>query len=145
MRKGFTLIELLVVIGIVAILAAVAILVLNPAELQRQARDSRRISDMATINSAINFFNVDVISQVSSGVSMTAYISIPDPAATSTAGTDCSGVGPPTSTLPSGWSYHCAASSTYRSVNGLGWIPVDFSQISFRIVTIFTTSYYIIV
>lgn len=39
-RKGFTLIELLIVIGILAVLATAVIMVLNPAELLKQARDS---------------------------------------------------------------------------------------------------------
>jgi Concanavalin A-like lectin/glucanases superfamily len=55
---------------------------------------------------------------------------VPDPAATSTAGTDCSGIGLASSSLPTGWSYHCAASSTYRDVNGEGWLPVDFTKVS---------------
>ena len=52
--KGFTLLELLIVIGILAILAGVVVLVLNPAELLRQARDSQRISDLSTMRSAIS-------------------------------------------------------------------------------------------
>jgi prepilin-type N-terminal cleavage/methylation domain-containing protein len=59
-RSGFTLIELLVVIAIIAILAVVVILTLNPAELLRQARDSNRVSDMATIKSAESLFEADV-------------------------------------------------------------------------------------
>lgn len=50
--KGFTLIELLVVIGILAILAVAAILVLNPAQLFAEARDSQRINDMNNLKSA---------------------------------------------------------------------------------------------
>ena len=64
------------------------------------------------------------------GTASTTYVSVPDPAATSTAGTNCASLGLPA--LPSGWSYHCAASSTYRLVNGTGWIPLDFTQISFK-------------
>ena len=56
MRKGFTLLELLIVIGILAILATVVALVLNPAELLRQARDSQRLSDLRTINSALGLW-----------------------------------------------------------------------------------------
>src|SRR5271154_2180592 len=61
-RKGFTLIELLVVIAIIAVLAVVVILSLNPAELLRQARDSNRVSDMATFKSAIALYLADVAS-----------------------------------------------------------------------------------
>src|SRR5208337_1332087 len=59
-RKGFTLIELLVVIAIIAILAVVVILTLNPAELLRQSRDSNRVSDFATLKSALGLYGADV-------------------------------------------------------------------------------------
>ena len=64
------------------------------------------------------------------GSASTTYVSIPDPVATSTLGDQCQGLGLPS--LPTGWSYHCAASSTYRLVNGTGWIPVDLTAISFK-------------
>jgi len=51
--KGFTLLELIIVIGILAILGSVSVLVLNPAELFRQARDSSRVQDLSTMASAI--------------------------------------------------------------------------------------------
>jgi len=51
--KGFTLIELLIVIAILAILATAVVLVLNPAQILAQARDSQRISDLSSVKSAI--------------------------------------------------------------------------------------------
>lgn len=54
-QKGFTLIELLIVIGILAVLATMTALVLNPAELFKQARDSQRMSDFKAIEKAIAY------------------------------------------------------------------------------------------
>ncbi|MDD5547777.1 MAG: type II secretion system protein [Candidatus Pacebacteria bacterium] len=56
LKRGFTLVELVVVLGILAILATVTLLVLNPAQMFAQARDSQRVSDLSTLNSAISLY-----------------------------------------------------------------------------------------
>lgn len=99
--KGFTLIELLIVIGILAVLAAAVVLVLNPAELLRQARDTTRISDLATLKSAITLYM--------------ATVSSPDLGACS--GTRCT-------------SGTCGAASTSTAVDGTGWIDINFSTMT---------------
>jgi prepilin-type N-terminal cleavage/methylation domain-containing protein len=125
-RSSFTLIELLVVIAIIAILAVVVVLTLNPAQLLMQGRDSGRVSDLANITTVLNLFLADQPG-ASLGNTSTTYLSIPDPTATTTAGTNCAGLN---LTPPANWTYHCPASSTYRAADGTGWIPVNFRSIS---------------
>ena len=120
-RRAFTLIELLVTIAVIAVLAVVVVLVVNPTEIVRKSRDSVRILDLKTINDAVFAYSQAIGGPL--GSSSVTYISIPDPTATTTAGTDCSGLG----FFAGGGSFHCAASSTYRNVDGTGWIPVNLS------------------
>jgi len=131
-NEGFTLIELLVVIAIIAVLAVVVILTLNPAGLLQESRDSNRISDMATLRSAISIYLADV-TPAAMGTSTVCYVSesasttmmVPSSATQSTT-TEVA------STTCASW-FITASTSTFsnnRSATGTGWIPINFSLIS---------------
>jgi len=117
--KAFTLLELLIVIGILAILSTTVMIVINPADLLARSRDSNRISDLATVNTAINAF-VAFYSNASLGTANTVYISLPSDQS------NCSDLDLPS--LPSPWVYHCVTQANLRKVDGNGWIPIDFTQ-----------------
>jgi prepilin-type N-terminal cleavage/methylation domain-containing protein len=122
-KKGFTLVELLVVIGVLGVLAAAVVVVLNPAELLKQARDGQRLSDLSNINAALAFYASDVASPT---FGTTAYHS----GATTTSWTcgdtdNAVGRGSGTSTLvnSNGWVAVNLASSTGGSP--LSVLPTD--------------------
>ncbi len=121
-KSAFTLIEILVSLAIVAVLSTVVVVTLNPAELVKQARDSNRISDLNTINTALGTFSADVVGG-SVGVSSTVYVSLPSN------NSDCSDLGLPT--LTGGWVYKCTTSENLAKIDGTGWIPANLQRISF--------------
>jgi len=105
-RRGFTLIELLIVFGVIASLSAVVVVVLDPAEILRQTRDSKRMNDIQTINSAISLYlasGADDWVPISSSSICTAGTIMPD-------GTACT-------------------TNASTAVNGSGWIPINFQSI----------------
>lgn len=110
-KKGFTLIELLIVIGIIAVLAVVVLLTLNPAQLLAQARDSNRSSDLSTLSSALALYLAD------QAVPLLGTSTI----CNTWTGFNCSTrySGSPTSTV-----------NGSRAIDGTGWVPVNFTAIS---------------
>ena len=114
-KKGFTLIELLIVIGILAVLAGAVILVINPAEMLAQARDTKRISDLSTIKSALSLY----VSQVSP-IDMTA---------TNAAGNCMVGVGADNAPFHAASSPFCVTNAV-RTTTGSGWVDVNLSGIT---------------
>jgi prepilin-type N-terminal cleavage/methylation domain-containing protein len=129
--KGFTLIELLVVIAIVAVLAVVVILTLNPAELLRQARDSNRVSDAATMKSALALYLADVTSAQLGNIG-DAGVGTQSCYESSGLAPGAAGCGVFTGTAVgyAASSGRASSTATARNVDGTGWIPVNFTAIS---------------
>lgn len=120
-RKGFTLLELLIVIGILAILATVAVLVINPAEYIKQSRDTKRIGDMDTVNKALSLYDFNNPGVISAQSPTVVHLSLPDTSAT------CGSYTLPD--LPSGYTYACVIQANLVKNDGTGWIPVQLSTL----------------
>lgn len=71
--KGFTLVELIVVIGILSILAVVGLVAINPLAQFQKANDSRRKSDLAQIQKALETYYQDNGSYPLSSVTSPLY------------------------------------------------------------------------
>lgn len=109
MKKGFTLVELLVVIGILAVLTAAVVVVLNPAELLKQSRDAQRLSDFDAVRSAIALYLSTASAPAFGGGSNVARTMV-----TST----CHGM-----------TMTCTAVSS-TAVDGTGWVAVNFNELT---------------
>lgn len=128
MKKGFTLIELLIVIGILAILATTVVLVLNPAQILAESRDTQRVSDLGSVQSAV-------------GLMLATDSTIPDfanqPRCTITG---CTSAGTPTTcggftntdASVGGTAVACVvpAAADMRKIEGSGWVGIDLSGTS---------------
>ena len=120
-NKSFTLIELLIVIGILAVLATTVLLVINPAQMVKQSRDANRITEINQINKALLLFQSFGGSSTNMGTHGTVYVSVPSDQA------DCSDLSLPA--LGGGYVYACKPSTTYRNIDGTGWIPTPISLV----------------
>jgi len=121
-KKGFTLIELIIVITILVILGVVVVVLIDPAEILAQSRDSQRISDLASMKGAIQIV-------MSNGVP-------------SNAGTVCYSTNPPETTSnpdaniyvssPSAGTsaYVTTAAAARQLADGTGWVKIDFTGLA---------------
>ncbi len=70
-KKAFTLIEILLVIGMIAVLATVVFVALDPAKRFRDARDAKRSTDAQSILSAVQTFIIDNQGSLPAGLTTT--------------------------------------------------------------------------
>src|SRR3989344_8806893 len=131
-KKGFTLLELLIVIAILAVLGAIVIFMLNPAETLKKSRDAQRISDLSTLKTALGIIitssttpylalgNTNCL-QGGSAAKIYYSSSVADAscATAPTPGADANGTFSATD-----W---CETNTTPTNVDETGWIPVVFS------------------
>ena len=135
-NSGFTLLELLIVIAIIAILSVALVIVLNPAETLKKARDSQRISDLSTLKTAIGLYLTNVASP-----DLGASIVVPAAGAGGQISyskniVDVSCGTPPshganagaTAAFAADWCFY-DGTTNYSNVDGTGWVPINFTLI----------------
>ncbi|MDD3614400.1 MAG: type II secretion system protein [Candidatus Pacebacteria bacterium] len=120
-KKGFTLIELLVVIAILAVLMSVVVIAINPAEMLKKSRDTRRVSDLDSLRTALNLYLSE--DRDFNCTTTYAYISVPLASATTCTALYCGGTGK---------TCYCAANTSYRNIGTTGWVPIDFNVLTMR-------------
>lgn len=127
-KKGFTLLELLIVITILAILTLVVVLFINPVEILKKSRDVQRMSDLATVKTAIALYLQDKASNNLGGTGTTGGVANCN--ATNYGTTDATGkirmsLGATTAgSKPSGSeTYTATTTANVFNNDGGGWIP----------------------
>ncbi|HEX6258526.1 MAG TPA: type II secretion system protein [Candidatus Saccharimonadales bacterium] len=71
-QGGFTLLEVLLVVAILAILAGIVIVAINPGKQLGDSRNSQRQADVNTILNAVYQYSLDNNGTIPSGVTATA-------------------------------------------------------------------------
>ncbi|MEK7195865.1 MAG: type II secretion system protein [Patescibacteria group bacterium] len=104
-KKGFTLVELLIVVAILAVLSTATVLILNPAQILQESRDSTRLSDLNTINGAIALYLNNTATPTFGGTWRCTMAVVAAPCDTST-------------------------SNVIRAVDGTGWVDINFGATS---------------
>ncbi len=131
-NKGFTLLEILLVVAIIAILAGIVIVAINPAKQLGDARNAQRRADVATILSAVYQYVIDQNGTIPTSIPSysSAYVSASSTCAQVRAvsadeicksnGTSCSGYTDLNSALVTGTVGYVTSSPTDPSATSTG-------------------------
>ena len=94
-QEGFTLLEVLLVVAIIAILAGIVIIAINPSSNLAETRNTQRSSDVTTISNALYQYSIDNSGVLPGVGARTGAVAIPTGSAVeicATAPTDCTGL-----------------------------------------------------
>ena len=128
--KGFSLVEIIIAVFILAFLTVLVVVLLDPADFFSGARDTRRISDLQAIDSAISMYKTEVGGSLrAGGTPFAVYISLPD------SNNNCNSY-PSLPSLNPPQKYICADQNNFRKVDENGWIQINFTKISSNSLTV---------
>jgi type IV pilus assembly protein PilA len=71
-KRGFTLLEVLLVVAIIAILAGIVIIAINPGKQLGDSRNAQRSADVTTILNGVYQYSLDNNGTIPSGVTTTS-------------------------------------------------------------------------
>lgn len=120
--KGFTLIELIISIAILAILVAVLVVAINPAEQLARSRDSKRVADLDALKSALNLYLATATTTVNLSGDATANARCKGGTGTATLFLNTNGAAV-TSSQVVGYAWAARSASSGQAVGNTGWLP----------------------
>jgi len=118
-KKAFTLIELLIVIAIIAILAAIVFVALDPLSRFQDARNARRWADASAVLSAIK------VNQIDNGGTYLASIATTTAGQTYMIGTATTGCNPSVCNTIVATSTNCVDLTGLVTAGYLGSVPIS--------------------
>ena len=115
--SSFTLIELLISIAIIAVLMSITAIAINPSEMLKRSRDTKRFNDLSNLEMMLTMARSEglLTSSICDGTKI--YVSLPNSITLSN------------TNLPSGVSWQQVSEDNLRKSNGTGWIPINVSNI----------------
>jgi len=115
-KRGFTLIELIITFGVIGMVVSIAVVAINPAEMLKKSRDTRRIADLVALYTALQLaYSQELGFGTCDGTKIYASLPSSDPLSNDN--------------LPSGVSWNQVSDNNLYKVDGAGWIPVNFASL----------------
>ncbi len=130
-KKGLTLIEVIIILALLSIFYGFFITFFKISNFFVIARDNQRINDLVLLNSVLNLYLQNATSIDLDGpylsqraideATPTIFVSVPSEVE----------YFPPYSTNSIAYQVYQQSRNNYRAIDGKGWIPIDFTEISY--------------